>query len=523
MRRRSPFPIVLLAVLLPLAPSAQEGAPDETPLVTRVAAALRPGGDGAALHGVRLAGRARRAGLDGEFSLLFLPSGPFVLDVRDADGRLPSTTGFDGRRVWERERGGLSRELALEDRDRALLETWLRSGTWLTKGSGPAVVAREPDGAQAGELLLELGLEGTPLAATLAVDPQTFLPRTLRYLDESGPLVTTFSDYREVLGLMIAQRVTVERDGRVHEQFDVAEAGQAPVFVRNPYERIDSPATDCSFDGDAAAELETKRLRSGHLLVHPLVDGEDVGWFIFDSGAGALVIDGAHADALELDSFGEVVAVGAAGKVTAHYRSAASFVLGPLTLKDPLFVALDLGFLSRIFGVEVAGICGYDVFARAVVELELATDSVALFDPAAYELEGGAWRELLLDERIPCVEARFEGDRSGLFKIDSGASGTLIFHAPAVERFGLLRGRDVAGSGMGGVGGFGRAATGKLEWLELGGQRFEALTVQFAQTELGALTDRYTVGNLGQEVLDDYRLVFDYPNGRIALPPASAR
>jgi hypothetical protein len=76
---------------------------------------------------------------------------------------------------------------------------------------------------------------------------------------------------------------------------------------------------------------------------------------------------------------------------------------------------------------------------------------------------------------------------------------------------------------MGGVGGFGRAATGKLEWFELGGQRFETLTMQFAQTELGALTDRYTVGNLGQEVLDDYRLVFDYPNGRIALPLAGER
>ena len=37
---------------------------------------------------------------------------------------------------------------------------------------------------------------------------------------------------------------------------------------------------------DIPAELEVKLTYTGHLLVHPLIDGQDVGWFVFDTGAG---------------------------------------------------------------------------------------------------------------------------------------------------------------------------------------------------------------------------------------------
>ena len=49
---------------------------------------------------------------------------------------------------------------------------------------------------------------------------------------------------------------------------------------------------------ETPAALETKRAASGHVMVRPLIDGKDHGWFIFDTGAGINVLDSSTADAI---------------------------------------------------------------------------------------------------------------------------------------------------------------------------------------------------------------------------------
>jgi hypothetical protein len=265
--------------------------------------------------------------------------------------------------------------------------------------------------------------------------------------------------------------------------------------------------------------VELKRAMSGHLLVHPLVDGHDVGWFILDSGAGQICIDPTVADELDLERFGSVPAVGVAGAVEASYRLGTSLQLGPMTLDDPVFVELDLSFLAPVFGVQVAGICGYDVFARTVLDLDLEAVSLSVHDPSRFELHEGEWTRLFLDGGTPCIECRFEGDRSGLFKLDLGDPGTISFYSPAVKALGLLEGREVRSSMVGGVGGMGKASTGNLEWFEIAGSRIEPLPVTFSQTDVGAFSSAHALGNLGSTMLKPFRIVFDYPDSRIALVP----
>jgi len=229
------------------------------------------------------------------------------------------------------------------------------------------------------------------------------------------------------------------------------------------------------------------------------------------------------ADELEMPAFGEVTAGGAAGLVTARYREASSFSLGPIVLENPHFTEIDLAFLSGVFGVEVAGICGYPFLARAVVELEATEGRISAFIPSTYELEGGSWQALRLHKNLPVVHASFEGGREGPFRLDTGAPDTVTFHGPAVERFDLLEGRKVQTRMGMGVGGMGRSYVGTLAWFELGGCRFEKPQVGFAQVDKGAFLDAYTLGNIGQAFLAPFRLVFDYPNRRIAFLPLGDR
>src|SRR5262249_348749 len=144
-------------------------------------------------------------------------------------------------------------------------------------------------------------------------------------------------------------------------------------------------------------------------------------------------------------------------------------------------------------------IVGYPLFQSAVVEIDCATPAVTLYDPASYKLRtNGTWQRLVIDNFHPLVEARYEGDRSGWFVVGTGGTDTVCFHTPTVRKHKLVEGRDTKLAFHGGIGGMSRAKSGKLEWFELGGHRFDNPTVTFAESEKGAFANEYAEGNLGQ-------------------------
>jgi hypothetical protein len=254
--------------------------------------------------------------------------------------------------------------------------------------------------------------------------------------------------------------------------------------------------------------------------VHPSVDGQDLGWFIFDSGAGINCISSAVADELPEGPFGEVQARGVGGDVAAHFHRAETMELGPLTVNDPLFMSLDLAFLEPHFGVPVGGIIGFELLARSSVEFDLAQGTIALHDPATYRLpKGGQWEEVLLYGRHPCVRASFE-DKEGVFKIDTGAAGdTVTMHYQAVQDLDLTEGRETIQAGAGGVGGNVVMRVGTLEGFVLGGHLFEPISAGFAMEDKGAFADDYVWGNIGGQLLEPFCLVFDYPHKRVGFVP----
>jgi hypothetical protein len=460
---------------------------------------------------LRLTGDMLVQGEEGEFEFLFTSRGEFVRETR---GKFAAAYGHDGTTAWSRDRGGLTREIVMEDRDLSLFEHWIITGYWLDPASPLELALLEGD-----ELRIRVGAPHSPMQMVLKIDGETSLPSTLTYDSGAGDYVWTFRNWKTVEGLHIAHTLSATDSGGLSDTFEVRRAGPAPSFLRSPYGFHPSAAEDVKYDAEAQGILESKLLTSGHLLVKPLVNGKDVGWFIFDTGAGAMCIDPGVADELDLPAFGEETAVGMAGKTTTCFRESESLSLGSTTMVGPYFIEIDLAFLKPHFGVSVAGIIGYDYIARTVVELEPATGRISVFVPSEYELATGSWTPLQIDENHPVVHASFEGDREGPFKLDTGADGTVIFHAPAVERLELLKGREVRVGRAMGVGGAGKTYGGEIEWFELGGHRFQRPQVGFAQVEIGALRDAYTLGNIGHGFLTPFRLVFDYPQQRIAFVP----
>ena len=103
--------------------------------------------------------------------------------------------------------------------------------------------------------------------------------------------------------------------------------------------------------------------------------------------------------------------------------------------------------------------------------------------------------------------------------LDCGAAGsTVMFFHHAAKALGFLE-RDAKATSTGrGAGGEFHSRLDQIAWFELAGERMDDLTIILSTAEDGE-ADPYSLGLIGGGLLRLYRLVFDYPNKRVAIIP----
>lgn len=465
--------------------------------------------------GLQMEGKGTYAGMPARFSVLFNKEGHFV---QTTSARISTATGYDGQNAWAKDLGGEQRIQELADRRNTMFNGLLVTGLWLDPASGMTYTMKESE-AQDGRYTLEFRHIPTEKIGTLVIDAKTWRPLECTLTSEIRKITIKWTGTVEYEGMKFPQ---VSQSFSSHDNVETLTFDSikpAPQFVRNPYSPSISPPADVVFDNQLPAELEVKRANTGHLLVKPKVNGKDVGWFIFDSGAGAHCLDNDLVKELQLEQFGELPAIGVGGAVKTRFSQPESISLGRATLQKPMVIGLDLKFLSVPMGAKIAGIVGYGAFHRCIVEMDMEKNTIALYDPQNYDSSRVQkhWQKLYQTARVSSIEAEFEGHK-GIFKLDTGAAGdTVAIHAPIVEKFKLLEGRDTKETMAGGVGGMVKARKGMLKYFELGGHRMENVEATFATSNTGAFNSADTFGNIGGEFLKPFKIVFDYQNKRIAF------
>jgi hypothetical protein len=457
-----------------------------------------------------LTGSAEYYGEPAKYSLKFTPDGNYLQSL---SGPLGETFGFDGKSAWQTDHSGAPRIVEFSDADNQVGLMLLMTGRWLETDAPVELTAQ---GNQ-----VAMKLKGTHFVEVVDIDPTSHLPFGATFSDASGKVVIAMSDWHVAGAKRIPFKVSVTAGG-ITDTFAATKAksgSPSPAAYSMPVWK----PNDIRFDATKLPAVETRRAATGHVLVHPLVNGKDVGWFILDSGAEVMVIDPAAADTLSLPKTGKLQLVGVGGSQTANFRIARDFTLGPATLKGVTFTEFDLKGLSQFFRVPVAGIVGYSFFRRTIISLDLAKPSVEISNPEKFTLPSGSWLPLRFSSANPVVEARFEGNRTALFRLDTGANGTVTFHAPYVEKEKLLEGRKTGGAMSGGVGGMTATRIGTLEWFELGGHRFEKPIAAFSQAKSGAFVDDYLAGNIGQDFMLPFTTVFDFGGSRVAFLPLAPK
>ncbi|XP_024527258.1 uncharacterized protein LOC9652736 [Selaginella moellendorffii] len=445
----------------------------------------------------------------------------------------------DGRNTWYADFAGRVTKLQLDSLELCLLTAWIRNGYWLTaEGQEKLSIKHRTD---AGDLpvavnprmqILDVKIkEFDKVVASVVVDSVSFLPSRL-VAKVCGEIESWgYSDWQTLepeckcqVPLSVAH---VTSSGSIDSIFvscsKVGSNEDSSVFAL-PSSRFlprDGVYPHAEFDAGVSPNVKLFGCESGHCLVRPLVDGQDIGYFLLDTGASGLMIDANKTRELGMEGFGEVHLLGVETRVRSRFVRGKQFQIGGLKIVNPIYIETSARGVGET-AEAIVGVCGFDLFFHCVIEMSVSKGLLCVFDPASYVPSSNLqWQEMILLDNLPYVPAKING-RQVLLLLDTGAGGAdVILHARAAREYfpGIderLQCGSVKESSSGGGGLV--AGTGEIQTLEFGGFVFENLEALFLRYKVGNLdVSQYTAGLLCGRLLKTCLIVLDYQNSRFGL------
>jgi predicted aspartyl protease len=327
------------------------------------------------------------------------------------------------------------------------------------------------------------------------IDPQTGA-YTQATIDPGGSYETTFHilSYKDVLPgkkMMSSLRVGDGKSTRTFETFE------PNVAVSD--EELHPPAPSASWTfGDQSAVPIT--LTHDRILVDATVNGVK-GRFILDTGADAIYLDDKFADRAGATAMKTKTEVDTMyGSVKTRLRRVDRIQVGNATLRNALVYSEDFRE-SDYRGLDwrgYDGLIGYDLFAGAVVKLDVYASKIAVLDPST-DLSNQRGLPILLDlsEEIPAIPMTLNKSIAVNAMLDTGNPGIVFMSDDVAKKHHL----PVATRGCTG---FDSLAVGPITYTN-------------QEVCLGGVVSGYML--LGFDFLKHFDYVFDYPHGRMFMAP----
>jgi hypothetical protein len=416
-----------------------------------------------------------------------------------------------GERVFVRNANGNVRELRGYLRRRVLTEDLVDSGDFVKHPE----LSRFVGWGNVGETKawrLEVNAHGGE-PETLWIDPSTGLPLRLEYLDGDGPSYVDYSDWRDVKGTKIAFR-NVITDG--DHRFDTIQQTTS-VAIGDPID----PAT---FAPLVPRALDTDRVhvvplieRYGHVGITVRVANKD--WFfILDTGAQSILVDGAVLRAAGVEGQGEMEVRGAARSGGLEAATLPRLEVDGARMDDVVVSSLDLS-RDLAGGMRIDGILGYPFFASALVEMDF-TNHVLRFGPPGSFVPKGTRIALDIDRELAEATFQLNGRLDAPFIIDTGNSSEMLLYRPFLDAHPGVVPFSATASWNYGIGGSNATYRSSLDDLLIAGVHLYHRNVDVVLANSGAFADRVDAGNVGLGVLRNFDTTFDLGGGAMYLAPS---
>lgn len=310
------------------------------------------------------------------------------------------------------------------------------------------------------------------------------------------------------------------QDGHDHST-DHAEAPATapeaqPVLTATSEEMLIPSVT---IDAEASNEIRIARTHTGLVLLPALINGQDLGWWMLDTGSEQNVIDIRAAREAGLVESGTVVTKDFNGiEQSSPVFSGFSLQSGNITIDQPRVVAVDMIPIASSVGQPVIGIIGASSLSQVVLELDYLTPMAKVMDPATFQGDELEWTPVGLEGFCPQIDAVFMGE-AGSFIINTGLSTAINFGRDVVREKQLTEGRDTKDWKSIWVGGRKEVQLGFVDEFEFLGQNYNGMPALFEDPDGYEGVFPNQTGMIGSLFLRHYVSTFDLGQGRIAFTP----
>ncbi|MBK7143182.1 MAG: clan AA aspartic protease [bacterium] len=434
------------------------------------------------------------------------------------------TQGYDGQEAWQSDLNGRVSKISGFEKKELLKTLYLESYSHLVPGRMPGTATYLKDTVADG-------------VTYHLVEYYPFMQDTLRVLYEQG------SGYRSVQVSYMDNICTMMSLGSYEIVQSVPLAmRQISVAIGVPLtmemvvdtalfnEPIDlsvfSPPglTELTLPGGVDSILIPFVLENGHIYVQGTINGKKRVRLILDSGASATIFNSPVVAEMELQVVGSMPARGVAGYVETKLVRSDSLTVGEITLYGQIGGMADLSVLrvSQSDTIPFGGIIGYDFLSRFPIQIDYQRNQLVVYDPSRFVApSGGHIIPFNLTMQVPTVDIVLAGAK-GRFLIDLGNALGLILHNEFAQRNKLDTLPRLGSQDRGKLGGIGGGVGG--EWVVVPELRVGSLTLSEIPAILSAssagITGSYEIeGNIGNELLRSYKVVFDYQHQMLYLLP----
>lgn len=415
------------------------------------------------------------------------------LDVKQADGDGPNQT-------WHQDANG-DIQLSNPDTPDNIDDRYLTSRAyWRPEFGGAAVtlLAPQSEGSTTWDRLRFQVPGGSGF--TLWINRQTGL------LDRvEGKTTKALSDYRPVNGVMLPFK----------EVKPVGSEMLTVVYTRRALrEHLDEAAFAVPFrkDYQMPPSGEVTVPADGGLIFQATIDGKGPFKALFDTGSVNIVSASmARKLGLKLDAQGLEFGTSSPANVQVHKTKIDTLRIGDLLVRDQTFYVIDEPDADDAPSFAV----GYELLRRLTVKIDFENQRLTFYDGPRFHYSGeGTAVHLQFQGNALLVRASI-GDASGLFLIDSGnESGTMMstgftVRNNLVEKLGA---HYLAYNGRGYGGPSPQAYLARINTMRIGDVSVPGVVGRFS-TDTSDKSD--LAGNIGQDILGHFTLVFDCLRGQI--------
>lgn len=446
--------------------------------------------------------------------------------------------GVNGVTAWRTDpTTGVLRALADHDLDQALVGTWFELERWAEPDQGGGtvkLVASERDS-------LDTYAVVEVMPPDLAQGGRPLRPRRLWFSRTSGLLVrmdgrddqrevtTRLTDWRRAGGRL---RSFVNETGMVGMPQNQLRATFDTVLANVAVEGLaftmpGETASNVRWLGTAGRARLPFEYRARHVWLKASVNGGPPQDFLFDTGASVTVLDSSWAAEHGIRTEGRMQAAGAGASGGAEFATLSSLRVASdsgdgIEIPNVKVATLDVNpAFEPLMWRRMAGVIGYDVISRFVVTIDYDQSQLVLEEPEGWRYSG---REqplpMVMNGTVPALTGTLEGTEPGLFRLDVGSSSTIDVHGPFARKHQLLgrmkRPLTVQGVGFGGT--F-SSEIGRLGSMRLGPYEWDDPIVSLANATEGAFASEDFAGNIGNRVLERFRVTLDYQRRHVYLEP----